>query len=118
MIKTKASLKRLIGRLIKKMKEAGISWVMTLIPLAFVLVIEGLHQDNITAIILFIVAGIIAFFTALMIWKRIRSDIAKKEGKQEQRQEQMITELETMNHSLIELIVEIRQERNERSNKS
>jgi uncharacterized membrane protein len=101
-------LNKLVRRIRIKMKELRTALIMTLIPLAFVLVLEGSHSSQLVSQIAYDVAGIALFAFSMWLWYRTAKQIKATELEEERNKDDLTTAINN-------LVREIRKDRAERN---
>ena len=102
-------LNKLVRRIITKMKEFRTALVMTLIPLSFVLILEGTHN------ILFYIAGIALFILSMWLWYRTAKQIKVAELEEKRSKNDLTTAINNSVTAINNLVNEIKEDRAERN---
>jgi hypothetical protein len=91
------------------MKEFRAALIMTLIPLSFVLALEGSHSSQLVNQIAYDIAAIALFTISMWLWYRTAKQIKDAELEEERSKDDLTTAINN-------LVNEIRKDRVERNN--
>ena len=86
------------------MKEFRTALIMTLIPLSFVLILEGSHASHLVTTIAYDIAGITLFAVSMVLWNRTAEQIKDEELQEKKSRDSLTT-------AINDLVNEIRKDR-------